>query len=262
MVRVKFSKAAGTLVTGGPRTSFCQTNAMRPPRPQSKQIKSVKRSIKKLQSHEDLKWLDWSSPFTGGAAASVAIPNTGLLVLLNGTTIGDGPIGVRQGDHIAMTSIRWNLHFLTGTTSASVPTEIRMIVFIDKQSNAGLPFIYRAGGSAGLLDATTFIGATTISGIHAPYNHPAMRRYKIIYDKHWTMTSPTANSAATAMIPGSRQVKRTKKLNKMVRYTDADPGTGDQTDIISGALYVVFLSSDPTPLVNVFGNFRLFYKDG
>ena len=97
-----------------------------------KQVINVKKSVKEIRNKEELKYLD---TFMNGTAITTA----GVLILLNGMTLGD-TVSNRQGDSITPTSIQCRF---TGQASATIDEEafVRHIVFWDSQPNGAAPSV-------------------------------------------------------------------------------------------------------------------------
>jgi len=147
-------------------------------------VKSVARSVKRMQSRVELKHKDTST----SSDPTVA----GTLTLLNDIAQGLTE-STRVGDEIYATSIQFRV-IMTAGSSATVTTSAnstRIIVFWDQQANAAAPTV------------TDLLDTTAGSAIIAPYNDDYQKRFKVIYDRTFSINSQYVYSRNwTAKLPG------------------------------------------------------------
>lgn len=211
-----------------------------------KQILNVKKSVRKIQAHEELKYVDTIVGVTGMTTGGVPL-------LLNGMQQGNAAAGPtnRQGDQITATSIQFRLKFDSPAAGVFQPGNIRHLIVWDAQAN-GASF---AVGD--LLDAAS--GANLA---YCPYKREYQKRFKIVYDKV-TPVSVTAvdPNAGTSIYLSSVHYKKAKRaLNRLVKYRNAQ-NTGTITDIASNSLYGVFIADTVNMGANIVGNYRFYFKD-
>jgi len=186
-------------------------------------ILSLDKRIKKINSAEEIKYIDFlqgttNIPGSGGSPQ-------GLTMLLNEAVTGDLPVNNREGGEIRTTSVQIRMHIITGNTSGTdFPTEFRVMLFWDRQPNVGGPTLYTSGtgsGTMGLIDNTTI---TPI--IHAPLNHQARSRYRVLMDNIFVLNS----TGGTTNMPIARWFTIRRRLGRKVIYTKG-AGAGTNEDL-------------------------------
>lgn len=223
--------------------------------------KNLDRRIKKIEADKEIKNRDsliTSMTLLGDVTA--ASTNWTLLndSLDQGTKVPD-----RIGDEVRITSVSLRIRLSTDVDEVKT-TLVRCMVFWDRQAN-GLPFGYNG------TDPTlgTF-GPLIPSGASYVYNHynPYLcggrtTRYKMLYDKTFTLQPQGFNSDGTKSYQVVKLIKKKIKVNKIMKYKRGGDGTGNLDQIMSGALWLV-LVADPTssttaPLAMT--SYRLNYAD-
>lgn len=213
-----------------------------------KKINNLDRKIKKINNNIELKHTD--------AYFNEVVSNDGSdLLLLNG--MGEGlTVADRIGGQVTATSIQLRGQITTSEDNLS-STRVRVIAFWDKQANGAIP-ITGVGTTAGgeLLDAT-IVDDPTLS----PFNYKANDRYRVIYDKIFTLNPhvvlETNEDITTKVVPVSLQFKKKIKLGRVTKY---DEGVTGIASILTNSLFLVFYSQegdDPSVQVGT----RLYFKD-
>lgn len=202
-------------------------------------VKSVARSVKRMQKHIELKHKDTSPSGFPSVAGSLTLLNDIAQGLTEATRIGD---------EIYATSIQYR-GILTAGTSTLVTTSsnsTRIIVFWDQQANGSAPTV------TDLLD--TSAGG---NGIISPYNDDYQKRFKVIYDRTFSI-NPNQVVAGTGQQNYQIPLRFKRKLGRTVKY---DGTTAVIGSIETNSLYMLRLAeSDTTPML-VGGVARLIYKD-
>lgn len=214
-----------------------------------KKVKNIDKKFKRMQSREELSWVDRNF-------AGQVVDNGGVLSLLNGVTQGDDADN-RDKREVLATSIQFKLNFSTDT-DVLTGSIIRMIIFWDQQANGAAPSVT---GAAGLLDTSTIVQEW-----NAPYNRDTQKRYKVVYDRRfvinpllpWVVTPATGTTASTLSVTKLKQGKR--KLSRIVKFNTGNAGT--VADIASNSLYVFFISNQAAASApTVTGGLRFYFKD-
>ena len=140
----------------------------------------------------------------------------GTFSLLNGVAQGDTNI-TRTGNSVLFTSINLNLKYTIN--SAASHTQIRTILFYDKECNGATPVI------ADILSSTNIL---------ANYNHDETTRFQKL-----------ADFMVNLSISGTQEVSRRvyRKLQKHTRFDGTSAAIGD---IVDNALWLFFLSDEAT----------------
>lgn len=207
----------------------------------TKQVRSVKKTIRRIQNEEELKYKD---TYLNGTSLSA----TPVVTLLNGLILGDD-VSNRQGDDITATSIQFRAFFWQAATTAGSDSLVRHLIIWDSQANGAAP-------SAGdILDA-----ATITPLVLSPYKRQYQKRFKIVYDNSLVLKPQVvdpANPTTEIVVPYVH--KRFKKaLHRVVKYRNAQ-NTGLITDIASNSLYSVLIASQSGVAATI--GYRLYYKD-
>lgn len=210
--------------------------------PIRREIRNVKKSIKKIRDEEELKHKDISVGF--GATA-----NAGTFVLLNPLVQGDTTI-TRTADEVKFTSVQMRISLQSDDVVGSPGTSsnsVRYILFWDRQPNGAAPTV------ATLLD-------TSVAGnpYFAPYNHDYQARYKILRDR--TVDMSPNYGALTIAQNMRRSISFKRRLARITKYAG---NAGTIADIQTNSLYILFIAySDTDPIaVTGGGNSRVYYKD-
>lgn len=183
-------------------------------------------------------------------------------VLLNYPVPGTGP-NQRVGRKICIKSVQIRLTIsvivtVTGVAPAVTPAAaMRILLVWDKQVNgaASVPAVSDLFATAGTTNALL--------------NMDNRDRFAILMDKVVSQANTTSTlgfpSQTTGMIASKNVFKKYKKLN---HETVFNAGTaGDQSDIVSGGLYLVLCSdaqgssTNSLEVVNFTGNARIRYED-
>lgn len=219
-----------------------------------KAVSSLNKKIKNIEKNQELRFIDYTTTLQN-------VSLTGNLYLLNGSTQGDTPDDKRQGSDITVTSLQMRYHVYPGSDPAASPTEVRVIVFWDKQANSSFPTILRTVGTNGVLDDSTIA-----QPVHSPYSRMASSRYKILYDKVHVMNATAvrtfnpATGATTNMSVEATYVSVKIPCKRIVKYTDTG-NSGTQADIISNSLWLLTIGSDPLESANFYCGSRVYFKD-
>jgi len=240
--RRKFNRSKRKGSFNGSKTEF-----IRKPIPR---ISTVNKKVKKLADMIEVKRVD--------TFFNAVVANDGTSrLLMNGIAVGTGALN-RIGNEVIVTSVQFRAHIIANTLSVD-PTRLRCIVFWDRQANDANPATATFVSSQNsLLDGAVI----TVPQI-MPYNYFAMDRYRVIYDKTFTLnpkvvsqSSITGGQTTTDEVgPVSLSFKKKIKLNRRVKYNGA---AGDITDIQTNSLFAVFYAvEDPTLQFGA----RVYYKD-
>lgn len=181
--------------------------------PVRREIRNVRKSIKKIQRNVELKYVDVST--------NTALASNATLVLLNGLAQGDTD-ETRTGNMIQATSINirgWVQR--TGTTSTSCP--FRLLLFWDQQPNGAAPAV---------------TDVLTTNHVYGLYNRDNQKRFKILYDKVFCIHPQYTSQLMFHPIV----IKR--KLSRQVKYKDTS--VGDITDITTNSLYYMLIADGAT----------------
>lgn len=207
-----------------------------------KQVFNVKKTVKEMQSKEELKYLD---TFMNGTVAT----STSTLTLLNGLTQGDN-VSNREGDSISPTSIQCKFNLSQVATAVQYEINVRHIVFWDSQANGAAP----AAGD--LLDL-----ATITQAVLAPYKRQYQKRFKIVSDKSYVM-HPKVIDPATAgeVVAATHHGGWKRSLSRVVKYRNSQ-NTGTITDIATNSLYSLWVTNDSSANLAVFCGYRMYFKD-
>lgn len=209
------------------------------------QVKNVKKSVKKIQNKEELKYKDVF--LNGPAISNVAAGTiTGLTGLIMGTTQG-----TRMGEEVRPTSIQFKAFAQQDATNIDTAVLWRHIIFWDGQNNSS--FLGNAAPQS-LLDTSVITLA-----VLAPYDKEQQKRFKVVYDKLF-ITNPQVQdpaNQATQICSPIHFTKKKRQLNRTVKYI---ANNGTNADITTNALYSVWYTSILNG-GNVYCGYRLYYKD-
>lgn len=226
-----------------------------------KALISLDSRIKKINSEEELKWIDVTTP--GGIDAPINA--SGTLFLLNPSQMAVGADTNRIGTQIQTTSVQIRLHMHPSTDPDASPTEMRLILFWDKQPNNALPTILRTVGTNALLDDTT-----VTAPVHAPYYHPSSDRFRILWDRTYDLNNmgvqdfDETNGDAELMAITAISKTLRRQLGRTTKYIDTNPGAGTIADINTNALYLMAignLAGAGSNRPSLYFGSRVYYKD-
>lgn len=218
-------------------------------------VKSVNRKVKKIQDMIELKYFDTDISF------ATVDDNDGYGTYLNGIAQNVG-VSARIGNEITTTSLQIRGQIRTTNTSP-LPQSVRVLILWDKAANGyplGPPALIGLSGGDTILN-TTIITDPTL----APYTYETQDRFRILYDKRFSLNLLVAETYTAAGVltyaPVQIQFKKKIKLNRRVKY---DGTTGGSFDLVTNALWLYFISNNPA-----FANdgptctagVRLYYKD-
>jgi len=201
-------------------------------------VKSLSRSIKKIQRSTELKHIDIF-------LSAQAVSTTALFTLLNPIGVGDGA-SARTGNDVQATSIQFRSRFSKNVTAGDAAPIIRHMIIWDRQPNGAVPAI------ADVLDNSTITSLT-----EAPYNENNQKRFKILYDNRFTLV---VGSSVGDELSNQKLFQMKRSLSRIVKYDDA---AADITDLVSNSLLSVLISttaSGSNPPTGTIG-FRFYYKD-
>ncbi len=145
--------------------------------------------------------------------ASTTSTTTPALVLLNGLSLGD-TASTRTGQSIKMD--RLDFRFQLAVNATSIVNFVRVLVILDKQTNAAAPT------AADLLVASTPL---------SPYTFGSQNRFVCLYDEVFALSTYG---------PGALTIASSLGANQHVIYNTGNTGT--VADIVSNSLYMMHLS--------------------
>lgn len=218
---------------------------------QDKKIQNVQRHVKKIIRMEELNHVD--TIISGVALGSD--PGVAQTILLNGLVQGDTNI-TRNADETMFTSLQLRGYVVSDTDQVN-GIICRVIVFWDKHPNGVAPT------AANLLDNSVI---TLL--VNSPYNSDFYKRFKILYDRRFTLnpnsaaTTTPASGVVAATVPITVPFEHRKQFNRQSNYGLGNAGT--IADIARGACYILLLSSTTVaggtaPLMNA--GIRMIFKD-
>lgn len=224
-----------TMRRGGSKYAYKKKTGRKAPT-----VKSVAKSVKKLQKNQELKHVD----ITCGGVINDLL---GTIVLLNPLSQGTTDT-TRIANDVHNTSIQ----FRGCITSDSVIADgsqssciVRVLVFWDRQAN---------GATVSMSDV--FDQSVVTEEWFAPYNMDYQKRFKILYDKTFTVNP---NYGLATVQQGYKVPFRFKiPLGRETKY---DGNAGTVADIETNALYMYYISDNAPPDCTLAGYTRLIYKD-
>lgn len=162
---------------------------------------------------------EWKSVDT--TISAMDVNTTGSLQLLNGMQQGAG-IGNRVGAQILMRSIQFQ-----GFSEAKITTgtehQERVLIVYDRQANGAAP---------------TFAQVLSATNAYAPRNLENRKRFKILYDRTFTVGNRTVASHADF----GTVHRFYRKLRHPVEFNSGNAGT--IADISSGSIYLLAYGSN------------------
>jgi len=216
-------------------------------------LKKVNQKVKKMQSDVELKYTD--------TQFGVNVTTAGQLFLLNGIPRGDSQAG-RIGSQVHNTSIQGRFRIRTNIANITAPTTLRMIIFWDRQANGLIPQIGSdpfATSDPALLDIRIVQAVS-----YAPFQRETSDRFRVLYDKLFTINPPMQREVtpATGLIASTFLYETNGKVKiPLSRTTKYDTAGNLVADINTNSLYVCFITELNANGPNVYGGFRLYYKD-
>lgn len=215
--------------------------------------------IRKIESEIELKHKD-EDFFVGQVDADFSVYDI-CVVGLGGDSRG------RIGDEIQTTSLKMRLGIIwTPNTYNNLTAHLRMILFWDSAPNGDVPSIV----STGPLDQSVLDPASTsLEPIFDQYNYNTTQdRFRIIYDKVWTLRSQfiTSDPDTLTDLPGPVSMFVTKKW-KLGRKQVFQGNAADYTSMVTNGIYVGWYLYSPDNSTSEFNSlkldaaFRLYFKD-
>lgn len=219
---------------------------------QNKAIVNLQKEVKDLKMRPELKYVDNTNTIDG-------IALTGELLLLNGLELGTDQSSVRIGAQVRMTSVQIR-GIITTDPAQLTPVQVRVILFMDKQSNGTNPAVAgnpQSGNNPALLNNTVITNL-----VNAPYQHENVKRFKIFSDKVYTFNPQTeaifTATNVTAFAGQSRYIKKHKKLGINVAYSQ---NTSTITSINKNALFLLLISNVASNEPDAIIDSRVYYQD-
>lgn len=221
------------------------------PVPVKKEIKNIKRSIRKIHTNIELKYVDVLD-------SAVAITDAGVLTLLNSLGSGDDQ-STRTGDEVTATSIQFRGFFTNDQSHTALSTMapvIRHLIIWDSQANGANPTIGSTVALPGILDNTVVTDLTL-----APYNRNTQKRYKILYDNRVVLNPPgfTTTTTTPFVVPAQRvSFSKKIKLSRIVKYDSIGNGIAD---INTNSLFSLVVSNVSSDQPTITCGYRFYFKD-
>jgi len=214
---------------------------------QDKQIANLSKKMNRKLMLEEVKWFDY-------AESASNINETGLLINEhNFITTGDTS-NSRDGDQIKATSLMVRAQIISDRDLV-IPQRVRMIVFWDTQTNGANTSI--SGLVTSLMNASG-----TLTGTYDFRNQRTIDRYKILYDKVYTMNPQLKLTEVAGTVtdnqPKAINIVKYFKLGRVIDYTAS---TGAITDLMKNSINVAFISDVVADQPNLNVNIRLNFKD-
>lgn len=216
-------------------------------------INSLDKRIKKINSETELKWNDSFGTITSSDTAATVAANA---VLLNAMAQGTTAI-TRLGDLITMTSLQ--IRFLISSDIDRITTtQVRILIFFDRQANAAAPVI-------GSNNDTALLDNSVVTLLYnSPFNHRCSERYRVIYDKRVDMNPlcvfdfDVATGTTSQVVQLGDSYKFKKSLSTKVKFNGAGGAIGD---VITNSLHIAVITAQATELPLVQFGARIYYKD-
>lgn len=209
---------------------------------QDMKLNKIEKQIHKLQSGEELKYIDT----TFGAPTSA-----GVQTLLNGTVIGTNQES-RIAAQISMTSVMWHCRIISPNTSLG-PFAYRLMIVIDRQPN-GVAFV-KSGDP--LLGQTALLNNAIITTeLDSFTQYENSKRFKVLWDKRGAINANIGiDTPATTTVPMELVFRGYRKINRATKYGD---DVGVVSAINTNAVYFLAYSS---VTLSIFGGSRIYFKD-
>ncbi len=166
------------------------------------------------------------------ATVTGVVSSTAGFVLLNGMVKGDD-FDTRDGRQIRVKSVQLSIRYVM--SSSATFSQMRCIIFIDKQPNEITPVVLD------LLDS---------AAMQAFRNLDQRKRFVILY-----------NNVVSMSINGMRggMIDYYKRLDMKTVFDDSD--AGDITDISTNAIWLMLISTEATNTVTISRSTRIRYID-
>jgi len=208
------------------------------------EVKQVKRIVgADAELKQQVRVVGAASATAGSQAFTTPPSYTQASGWLIGTT---GAIqGTRIGDRIRLKKliIRFQLY---SNILSSLP--VRIILFMDNANNGG----------AAVTNADLFADTAAADCTNWPININNSKRYSILFDRRFTMNNiSTIATLTTIKLYG--YTKSFSGLGKLIQFNNAN--AGDNSDIISGALYLCFMSANNANVGTCSYDITLLYTD-
>lgn len=232
------------------RKNIPQAVVVQPKPSIQKQVSNVKKSIRKMQNDEELKYFDVYYNTTADTSGNVTI--------LNAMAQGNTQI-TRIGNEISCTSVQFRGTIYQNVDASLGGTEVRLMVLWDRQPNSADPTI--AGLNNGILN-----NVTVTNLMLSPYTYENQDRYRILYDKRFIINAntwydydiPATTATIDSVLPMYIPFKKKLKLSRNTKYDNAAAGI---TSISSNSLVFVAISNQATLVPTIQSGFRLYFKD-
>lgn len=214
---------------------------------------TVVKRIKKLESHQELKWCDTSFAQVISASGTATCLN----LLAEGDTVKQ-----RVGQQISPTSLQWRGFIVTDSTDLGTSV-VRLMFLWDRQANGSLPSILGdpTTGTSCILDNSV---ATATPNVYAPYAHPLNMRFSILYDKTFFVTPDTVSSfnpttgVVETLTSKQKYLKGRIPLSRITKYDGATAGIGT---VVTNSLLCVVIAGSVTTLPSIALTTRMYFKD-
>lgn len=221
---------------------------------QDKQIKNLKKKVKKIELDEEVKWVDVGASALAVPEAGVNLASGGIAFLVTQAAVANE--NSRIGDSITTTSLLFRAQIYSALTDIQFGAPVRIIVFWDKQANGAVASI--SGTQNSLMQASG-----SVLGQLDHRNQKTIDRFDIIWDKTFNITPRTVHTVVagvtTELTQTSLYISKRFKLGRKIRYTG---NAGAITDIAGNNICVCAISSGATPVEpNINYNMRLYFKD-
>jgi len=163
---------------------------------------------------------------------------------------------MREGNQVTVVGLQMRF-WISVPIGQLDPTIVRIIIFWDRQANGVLPAMTSSDGTNPLLDLS-YGGPTPLIAF---YDQNTRERYKVVYDKTFTMANTVVRSTtegATTQASSTALYKSIHlKTKRQVKYeTDNDIPT---TNALWIAAFSNVTGGDEQPVMRM--NFQTFYKD-
>lgn len=219
---------------------------MKGPTKRGPTVKSLARKVKQIQREQELNHKD--------VFVDTTIDDLGTLTILNSLNVGDSTEGGVLNKSCIGTSLQFRA-FIDMSEEANVgsPQGIRHIIFFDKQSNGT---ILTAATAIPLL----FDNDIITNNLIAPYRMSTQKRFKIIYDKTYSMFAQEI--VATVPTGSSKYAKKKRNFHRTIMYQDEDTIVDGTPE--TNALYSLWISDVGNVSFNgmpINCGYRFIYKD-
>lgn len=208
-------------------------------------VKTLTRRVNKLERQPEIKYRDL---FTGVVGTSTADQTFVVNVLAQGDDFNQ-----RVGEEVIAKKMMLTYSYVHQAATAGGLSTFRLVVFWDKQTNAGTNYAaYTGAAPTNTVLASALLDNTIIAGFwQSPFNERTKDRYVILYDKVHEINSDDVAAAKRV------DVKKTFMLrDKKIRYGSSD---GTIVGIPSSSLNVMYIANNATDSLSV--GTRFFFDD-